>query len=137
VNVVLTPLLIIGVIVFIASWFAPVLHILRPGDDRIVGWEAFLFALMSAPFGESWPWRKIVYVLSAATNVVMVGALIAYQSARASHRALRAMLLASAFVNLHWFVLNEDRAALRFGYYLWVASFIIVAYGLGRRGDCS
>jgi hypothetical protein len=130
-----TPLLTLGIVTYIVSWFAPVLHVLRPGKDMVVGWEAFLFALMSAAEGGSGLWRKTIYVLSAATNVVMVGALVLHLSRRAPYGMLRAMLMASALVNLHWFALNDDRPALRLGYYLWVASFLVVAAGLGPRRD--
>ena len=75
-------------------------------------------------------------VASALSNLAVVAALaLVFIARRSPPRFLRVMLVASAVLNAHWFVLGF-RSGLRIGYYLWASSFFVVAAGLileGRR----
>jgi hypothetical protein len=128
-----TALLIGALLAHAAGWLAPVV-------DGYVGWQAFRAALSPV-----WPfehftvptWRLIVLaVASAATNALFAGSAIAMAAGaleRAlARRALVAALLVATLVNLHWPIsMGDHRADLRVGYYVWVASFLLLALSAG------
>jgi hypothetical protein len=60
---------------------------------------------------------------------------LAWSTSRGSPRLYRVgtgAALAAFIVNAHWFVLMDDRADLRPGYFLWWFSFLVVGYSLFR-----
>ena len=122
------PLIILTAIMFTISWFMPVL-------EGYSGWMAFRVALSSIwPYdgpssGGWWP----LHVPSALTNgwfVISLAVLILSQ-----HRFILVILwglVLATLVNTLWFVLDGDRSDLRVGYYLWLASFLVLTTGAWR-----
>ncbi len=131
-------LVVVGTVMYVVSWFLPTYSsgMFYPFADTITGWQAFRIALSA--FGPPW-YATVLGVASALSNVVIVGALtLVFMARRSPPRFLRAMLVASAVLNTHWFVLETYtyRSTLRIGYYLWASSFFVIAAGLileGRR----
>jgi hypothetical protein len=131
-----------SIIVLIAALLAHAAGWLAPAVDGYAGWQAFRVALSPV-----WPfehftvptWQLIVLaVASAATNALFAGGAIAIAAGavdrRSSRRALVVALLVAALVNLHWPVsMGEHRADLRVGYYVWVASFVLLAVSAAVR----
>lgn len=120
---------------YVAAWFVPVhasgVHLPR----GLPGWEAFRIA--ASPI---WPYRDTsidsqwipLSVLSATTNLVMLGSLVpVLRRARTRLRLwIRAAVLSFA-VDSFWLVWNPEHAGeLRPGYYLWWVSFLALAFGL-------
>jgi hypothetical protein len=95
------------------------------------GWEAFTLALSPLwsfdQFADEPVWFVILIVASALTNVVF----IALAGLLLRGRQPKAVLWASAaatLLNLHWVVtLEADRRYLAPGYFIWVASFALLA----------
>lgn len=115
-------------VVFIASWFLPVL-------EDVPGWMAFRYALAplvpfrgagTVGFDDSAP-----QVMSALTNVVFI-VLFALWASRQSPRPgmFVRITLACFLINLYWFVRawrENGVQDLLYGYYLWVAAFALLA----------
>ncbi len=126
-----TVFLIGAVVAHAAGWLAPVVN-------DYVGWQAFRVA-----FSPVWPfehfavptWRLVVLsVASAATNLVFVVAAVWLAVGAVGRsvppRGLFFALLLATLVNLHWPIsMGEHRAALKVGYYVWLASFPLLALG--------
>ena len=121
-------IVIVGTVLYVLAWFVPV-HNSLP-SSVLPGWEAFTTALW--PYGSSDPWYAgLHFVASAVSNFFLVGALVlVFVARRSPPRFLRAIIVASAVLNTHWFVLSESRSDLRIGYYLWAGSFFLIATGL-------
>jgi hypothetical protein len=109
------------------GWALPVI-------DDARGWQAFRVAL--SPL---WPfedfripelWLALLSVPSALTNVLFVvvaGLLLAGVSAPRA-RLLLWMAAGATLLNLHWvFTMQGDRDELEAGYFVWVASFALLA----------
>jgi hypothetical protein len=120
-------------VAYAVSWFLPVVK----GGATITGgalpgWEAFRIALSSL-----WPIVGVrliaeslgaaLAVASALTNLLFLGMAVRL-SRGARGRSGFAVLVAAAVLNAHWFVLGDERGDLRAGYYLWVASFVALAW---------
>ncbi len=127
-------LIVVGTVMYVVAWFLPTLNIRFGSLDggTIPGWVALLYALQSFGGGFQMPWYlRVLYVASALSNTVTVGVLAVVFIVRHSPlRMLRAMLVASALLNTHWFVQSEYRHDLMIGYYLWASSFFVIAAGL-------
>ncbi len=95
------------------------------------GWEAFRVSLSPIwPYEglevSTWYWG-ILTVASALTNFVFLALLAHLVWRPAVHRRAVAWSLDVALViNCSWFI-SGDREYLRLGYYLWVASFALLA----------
>ncbi len=119
--------LFLSVVIYATSWFLPVIKGgITLDKGGLPGWEAFTTALTAQ--GEAW-WARGLYASSALTNFVFLGALAAlsfrpYRFARIAQW----ILLSSTVLNMHWFILNDDRGDLRIGYYLWVTSFAALTF---------
>jgi hypothetical protein len=121
-------LLVAAVVAHALGWALPVV-------EDYHGVHAFRVAL--SPL---WPYEqfhipagRLVYlsVASAATNVVFVVVAIAAAAGAVGSRARRQLAVwiigTAALLNLHWPLTMGDRAAdLRIGYYVWVASFVLL-----------
>jgi hypothetical protein len=121
-------LLLAAIVANLLGWALPVI-------DDYRGVHAFRVAL--SPL---WPYEqfhipsgRLVYlsVASAATNVVF--ALVAIAAAagavgsRGRQRLAVWILGAAAILNLHWpLSMGDSGADLRAGYYVWVASFVLL-----------
>ena len=117
--------LLAAIVANVLGWVLPVIY-----DDR--GWRAFRVAL--SPL---WPYENfeiepdfllVLSVASALTNVlfVVLAAVLVLRESRA-----RAVLWAAAgatLLNLHWPIsMGEERRLLEGGYFIWVASFALLA----------
>ena len=121
-------LLIAAIVAHALGWVLPVL-------DNYRGVHAFRVAL--SPL---WPYEqfhvpagRLVYlsVSSAATNAVFA-ALVIVAAVGAVHTRSRQRLAvwivgAATLLNLHWpLTMGSNAADLRIGYYVWVASFVLL-----------
>lgn len=123
----------IAALLFVVAWLTPVHEygttLARGG---VPGWEAFRVALtplwsFQDAIVETWYW-SIITVVSALTNVLFVAALAHVLWRPGTHgRAVCWVLVAATVINATWFFLGGDRGELRLGYYLWVASFAVIA----------
>ena len=116
----------IATIVWLASWFLPVV-------DGVAGWKAFVHALRDRDDAES-----AAHILSALTNVVFPVLTGLVFSGRAIRRGLFIKVaLACTLMDCYWLVtaLREGEAAgLRIGYYAWLAAFaLLVVSGVSIR----
>ncbi|MCG8606568.1 hypothetical protein MJD09_16495 [bacterium] len=115
---------VIGWGIFAISFLLPVY---RDGatlaDGVLPGWEVLSATINggTGTFG----------VVSALTNILMLStlALLKTQS-RNGVLTLFVAVSAATLLNGWWFVAAEPRSALMIGYYLWWASFGVVATGL-------
>jgi len=72
-------------------------------------------------------WFLILMVASALTNVLFI-ALVALLLRGAKPKAVLWASAAATLLNLHWVVtLEADRRYLMSGYFIWVASFALLA----------
>ena len=121
-------LVLVGTVLYVVAWFVPVFRPLFGGVH--FGWETFTAALW--PYEPPDPWYGYVSVVfaSAVSNFFLVGALVlVFVARRRPPRFLRAILIACAVLDTHYFVL-PFRGLLRIGYYLWASSFLFIATGL-------
>jgi len=110
-------------LVYAVAWFVPVIKdgaTLARG--KLPGWEALYCAL--SPLWEfdldaRWPWETLS-VLSGLTNLVFLLALVR------PARRWSWCLFASAALNTFWFVHMVPIGDLRAGYWLWLASFVLL-----------
>ena len=114
-----------------ASWF---IQWHREGTTLIQGglpgWEAFLVATVWVPDLE-WPLVfKVISVSSALTNLLMIASpVIVLGRFERLKSALPWLFILATIVDAQWFVflLEGERRDLRAGYYLWCASFLMLA----------
>jgi hypothetical protein len=127
-----TTLLCIAAAAFLASWFLPVM-------PELDGWQAFRLAVSPvwrfSGFTFSRWYEAASAVASALTNAAFIVSLIVIVFCRAcATRWLAAGLALAGVFNLWWIiVLREDARAFGFGYYSWVASFVLLAFAVMAR----
>jgi hypothetical protein len=130
-------LVTIASLTYVVAWFLPAVGggtTLAGG--ALPGWEAFRASL--SPLWQRVPVDRLgfatISVLSGLTNgwfLFSIAALTVWPVL--ARRALFWGLLLAALVNAQWFVLSgSDRAHLRIGYYLWLASFLLLAGATSR-----
>lgn len=148
----------IGVVLFAISWFVPVVK----GQDMAnsfgelseafgqknpfggpPGWQANRMAwnLLTdgdAPKGGD-SWKARVCGSTCLTNVVMLVAVFLLLSRRSGAARMGVALFACTALNLSWIYLGDgdSRSMLSTGYYLWVASFALVGFGLRSTPESS
>lgn len=156
-----SPLLLLGIVLFVVAWFVPVckgqelfaglgsvtrefgsspeaVGAALDGPEWLPGWPACQFAwqllIDDHPQGSGNAWKQRVAGASCLTNVVMVLA-IAFAALRRTHPLLGAALLACAGVDASWIWLSDRNPFewLRMGYFLWLASFPLVGLAMLRR----
>lgn len=122
---------------YLVAWALPVIKDGITLPEGLPGWQAFRVA--ASPV---WPYEGVRYdswygaflaAASAGTNLLMIS--LAWLASRVSprlHRIGAGAALAAFIVNAHWFVLMDDRADLRPGYFLWWFSFLVIGYSLVR-----
>ena len=117
----------------LAALVANVLGWVLPAYYDEPGWEAFVFAL--SPLWDYSSFRGqsvslvVFIVASALTNVlfVVVAAVLVLRGARHAKASLWGAAGAT-LLNLYWpILLQADRARLESGYFVWVASFALLA----------
>lgn len=127
-------------LVYFVAWFV---QVIKDGttlsEGGLPGWEAFHTALFLEGF-EGGPGAKVIVVLSALTNFVMVGSpIVLCGRFEKLERIWGWLLLLSAAIDAQWFlwIMSGDRMDLRAGYYMWSGSFFALAGVLlvsGREG---
>jgi hypothetical protein len=115
----------------LAAVVANVLGWVLPAAMGVRGWEAFVLALSPVwsfdDFADEPVWFLILIVASALTNVLFV-ALVALLLRGRKPKAVLLTAAAATLLNLHWVVtLEADRRYLAGGYFVWVASFALLA----------
>jgi hypothetical protein len=138
-----TPLMAIGALAWLVAWFVPAVSLdgpshpdslLKGGPDSgpVYGAQAFLFAAYLVPTAlERAELDTAVVGATCATNFVMLAALILHRLVPWG-RALGFAVIACALLNTTWLFLGEPgmAAALRAGYYMWLASFVLTGAGI-------
>lgn len=122
-----------------ASWFLPAVKGFLGSrlDHGIPGWSVFLAescALRPCEGTSVDPWYgTAISVIGVVTTVlfVLVSPWVVWRASRKLRRAA-ALVAAGAFlVNSQWYVFYvPDRSDLGVGYFLWCASFALLAIGL-------
>lgn len=124
-------LFVLACLVFLVAWLLPVVDGgTTLGKGGLPGFEALRFAL--SPIWDrgndmTW-WQGVISVLSGLTNGWLVLSVVLLSRRHVSHRRLLvAGLLVAAGINAMWVVLFGGFGDLRIGYYLWTASFVLLA----------
>jgi len=126
-------------LVHAVAWLLPVVKegVTLPGG--LPGWQAFEMAACEVNKGKIDPWYFVVLsTISAVTTILFVlgaGWVVAIRSRIL--RRVSAWIAACAFIiNAHWVLwFGPDRFNLRVGYFLWWASFLLLAIGLFLLSD--
>lgn len=148
-----SPFALLGLLLFAISWFVPVHEMLSgarelgrsletlgaphsegPLRSGPQGWLAARFAWdLLTNDGPSHEAKVTALGLTSLTNVVMViAALAVLVRARSGARAIGVALLGCAVLDAGWLYLTDGdfRSGLQAGYWLWLASFGVVGFGL-------
>lgn len=136
-------LLTAGIVLYLVAWLVPVYEgqqllgvsgtSAASGPDWLPGWGAFRFAwdhLWGDAPTQQTAWQARVLGSTCLTNLVMLGALVAF--ALRKHRAVPGLLLLlCAGLDASWLYLCEQDQieSLRPGYYLWLLSFALTGLG--------
>jgi hypothetical protein len=104
------------------------------------GWQAFRVAWDLLLDGDTWSkagrdLRPLLLGLTSLTNLAMIAAVIALLSRSGRARGLGVVLAVCAALDAGWLYLTDAgfRDGLRAGYYLWLGSFTVAAFGFLRR----
>jgi hypothetical protein len=137
------PIIVVAWVLQIASWFLPTMKGFLGSrlDHGIPGWSVFLAAscAMRPCDGTSVePWYgEAIAVIGVATTVlfVFVSPWIVWRASRKFRRAA-ALITAGAFiVNSLWYVFYVPvRSDLGVGYFIWCASFALLAIAFWLAG---
>lgn len=122
---------VIGIawLLYAASWF---FQVVKDGTTlshgTLPGWEAFHTALLLDGF-EGSRIEGIIWVLSALTNFLMIASpIILLSRLDKLKRLLPWLLVLATILNTQWLILSGMKLAeFRAGYYLWWASFLLLA----------
>lgn len=146
-------LALLGLVLFAISWFVPVHEMLSgarelgraaeslgggaatgPLHSGPSGWQAARFAWdLLTKDGPSHEAKVTALGLTSLSNVVMlIAALAVLARARSGARAIGVVLLGCAVLDAGWLYLTDGdfRSGLQAGYWLWLASFGVVGFGL-------
>lgn len=144
-------LLIAGIVVWLVAWLVPVFEgqqllgsavdwardlgasASSPGPEWLPGWGACRFAwdlLVGDPPSDDEAWKARVLGATCLSNLVMLVAFAVFATGR-SRLWIGLALLACAGLDASWLYLTERQVfeSLRPGYYLWLASFVLVGLG--------
>ena len=127
-------------LVHAVAWLLPVVKEGVTLPDGLPGWQAFEMAAFEVTKGKIDPWYFVVLsTTSAVTTILFVlgaGWVVAIRSRIL--RRVSAWISAGAFIiNAHWVLWlgRPVRFDLRAGYFLWWASFLLLAIGLFLLSD--
>jgi hypothetical protein len=126
----LPPLVVLAVLVFVIAWFVPVHK--NGSNTRVPGWEAFTLALeIPAKDNPYLSTNGILMRASACTNFLMLLAVFLVVSRPGQKPAswLPVSFDVATFLNL-WWLKGGEISDLRIGYWLWLASFALMAIAL-------
>lgn len=129
----------VAVLLYAIAWLLPVADGGSTLSSGVVpGWEALRVALSPLwrydRFVAEGSLRASLAVASGVTNLLFVAAVWAMLQARAAGRAVRWIafpLLIAALVNATW--VWSSPAELSWGYYCWLASFLLLALAADRQ----
>ena len=129
-------LMAVAWLLHVVAWFLPVYAGTYPLPKWLPGWEAFNVALSAFyDYGHPKPWYAVVIgALSALSTILFIvgSPWVALRGSRRL-RLVSAWAASVAFVNnTTWYLLSNDRAELRAGYFLWCLSFAVLAVALFR-----
>lgn len=131
-----TRIVSLGLVVYSAAWFIRVIEDGSTLTNGILpGWEALRVALSPVrPYEDIHiigSLRRLLSVASALTNLIVLALPLWLHLAR-QHRTAAAVgpLWLAAAVNAHW--MYQEPQDLRWGYYMWFGSFIILAVALAQ-----
>lgn len=128
--------LVVAIAAFLLSWVVPAAKVplvnpsLGLGNEMYFGWQAFwvTLSLFWQPVGLDNSKDAVEFVLStstALTNFLFIIAAIAIAMPHSFWtRGVSWVLLLAAALDSYWYFTLGD---LRIGYYLWVASFLLLA----------
>jgi hypothetical protein len=121
-------------LLYVVAWFLPVADGGVTLPHGVPGWEAFRVAMCAL-----WPYESyhtdypVLCIISAATTLLFLPVSL-WAVLSGSHALRRASAWVATFafvVNAHFFVLlGPERKDLRIGYFLWLFSFLLMAFGL-------
>lgn len=138
-----TVLSLIAIATFAVSWFLPVHRAgAKMGGDELPGVQAFRLALsrvldLRGTTLTDLP-MAVIAPASALTNFwFVIAAFLLLRRPARPRPVAKWGLLVSVVLNLFWFTLAGDRWDLRAGYYLWLASFVMLAVAAFDRGEAS
>lgn len=128
----------IGWFAYGLSWFLRVVENGVTFPNGLPGWQAFWVAidpLFPDDGAGRTSWFDPVSVASALTNLLVIASpLVLLRGSALARRRLGWALSVAFLVDAQWFLLSEDREALRIGYYFWCLAFVPLAIGfLGSR----
>ena|SRR5689334_8125449 len=118
----------IATILYVLSWFLPVVKGGWTLDEGLPGWEAMttaLHPLWDARAFTDEPFWSPLWVASGLTNLFMVGALVRLHIGRtADSNPWHWVAWAAAAINSSWIWCYWEDRGLRIGYFLWLLSFV-------------
>ena len=120
-------LLALGVLVHVVSWLSPVY-------DKTLGFEAYRACFpMIFKLEEGKTLSQILAALTPHTNYLVVAAvyLVIRKRSVSSIWAIAISLVLGLLCNLVWMSDPESFSHLKFGYYLWLCSFALIAGAAG------
>jgi hypothetical protein len=127
-------------LVHAVAWFLPVVKDGVTLPDGLPGWQAFRWAADAWHYwGKDPRWLVVLLMTSAVTTILFVlgaGWVVAIRSRML--RRVSAWIAACAFIiNAQWVLWfgRPDQFNLRVGYFLWWASFLLLAIGLFLLSD--
>jgi hypothetical protein len=131
----------LGALAYVCAWLLPVhKYGTSLSSGGVPGWEALRVALSPIwPFGDfqaESAFGSAISTLSGLTNLLVPISIVAIARRSTGSLTLRLigwLLLGAGAINSTWFALGADRAELRIGYYLWVASFLMLSVAALRR----
>jgi hypothetical protein len=126
-------------LVHAVAWLLPVVKEGVTLPDGLPGWQAFEMAASEVNKWKIDPWYFVVLcTISAVTTILFVlgaGWIVAIRSRRL-HRVSAWIAVCAFIINAHWVLWSgPDRFNLRVGYFLWWASFLLLAIGLFLLSD--
>ena len=134
----------IAVVLYLVSWFLPVIKDGERLGNGLPGWEALTVVMSPLWDPESIrhnPWSSLLSVVSGFTNVFMLVALFRQLRHRdPSPRSWPWLAWIAVAINASWIVMDFGDRALRIGYYLWFLSFVFLAvsyFSDGARRESS
>jgi hypothetical protein len=128
----------IATMLYVVSWFLPVIKEGWTLDRGLPGWQAFTTVLdplwNPQHFGEN-PWFALLGIASGLTNVFMVIALVRLHAVRSPESRLwRWWAWAAAAINASWIGFDWHDQSFQVGYFFWLLSFVFLAVSIMARG---
>ena len=137
----LNPLILLAWILYVASWFLPVLNA-TDVHPVVPGWRAFRYAACGVWPCEGMEFQTLHHAVLATLSVLMTALFlfcslwIALRGARSLRRPFAWIATAGFALNTHWIVIfGSERSTLTIGYFVWLSSFLFLALGLFLSRD--